>query len=143
MDSGSDQNPQNGEKDAVKVEDKGKGGGEALRLGEDSDCSLQAHSWQPGIQNPYRGTVVWMVPENVDISVTLYRVSLPSTQRDWAGEYRVQPGGPLLGCHSKQERLVRPRIGLPVQREWPGGLLGGGHVDLPQAVGETAGIRRS
>ncbi|KAJ8795714.1 hypothetical protein J1605_002476 [Eschrichtius robustus] len=30
-------------------------------------------SWQPGIQNPYRGTVVWMVPENVDISVTLYR----------------------------------------------------------------------
>ncbi|XP_027264365.1 EH domain-binding protein 1-like protein 1 isoform X12 [Cricetulus griseus] len=35
-------------------------------------CS-KAHSWQPGIQNPYRGTVVWMVPENVDISVTLYR----------------------------------------------------------------------
>ncbi|XP_012633547.1 EH domain-binding protein 1-like protein 1 isoform X10 [Microcebus murinus] len=35
-------------------------------------CS-KAHSWQPGIENPYRGTVVWMVPENVDISVTLYR----------------------------------------------------------------------
>ncbi|XP_069327648.1 EH domain-binding protein 1-like protein 1 isoform X3 [Eulemur rufifrons] len=35
-------------------------------------CS-KAHSWQPGIQNPYRGTVVWIVPENVDISVTLYR----------------------------------------------------------------------
>ncbi|XP_065738539.1 EH domain-binding protein 1-like protein 1 [Phocoena phocoena] len=35
-------------------------------------CS-KAHSWQPGIQNPYRGTVLWMVPENVDISVTLYR----------------------------------------------------------------------
>uniref|UniRef100_A0A6I8P8V5 EH domain binding protein 1 like 1 n=1 Tax=Ornithorhynchus anatinus TaxID=9258 RepID=A0A6I8P8V5_ORNAN len=32
-----------------------------------------AHSWQPGIKNPYRGMVVWMVPENVDISVTLYR----------------------------------------------------------------------
>uniref|UniRef100_A0A8D2LFJ0 EH domain binding protein 1 like 1 n=1 Tax=Varanus komodoensis TaxID=61221 RepID=A0A8D2LFJ0_VARKO len=31
------------------------------------------HSWQPGIKNPYRGTVVWMVPENVDIMVTLYR----------------------------------------------------------------------
>lgn len=42
---------------------------------EDSGYLLQAHSWQPGIQNPYRGTVVWMVPENVDISVTLYRVS--------------------------------------------------------------------
>ncbi|XP_053134430.1 EH domain-binding protein 1-like protein 1 isoform X2 [Hemicordylus capensis] len=35
-------------------------------------CS-KAHSWQPGIKNPYRGTVVWMVPENVDIMVTLYR----------------------------------------------------------------------
>ncbi|XP_038620346.1 EH domain-binding protein 1-like protein 1 isoform X4 [Tachyglossus aculeatus] len=35
-------------------------------------CS-KAHSWQPGIKNPYRGMVVWMVPENVDISVTLYR----------------------------------------------------------------------
>ncbi|XP_023593890.1 EH domain-binding protein 1-like protein 1 [Trichechus manatus latirostris] len=35
-------------------------------------CS-KAHSWQPGIQNPYRGTVVWMVPENVDTAVTLYR----------------------------------------------------------------------
>nr|XP_033809911.1 EH domain-binding protein 1-like protein 1 isoform X2 [Geotrypetes seraphini] len=31
------------------------------------------HSWQPGIKNPYRGMVVWMVPENVDITVTLYR----------------------------------------------------------------------
>ncbi|XP_030074713.1 EH domain-binding protein 1-like protein 1 isoform X2 [Microcaecilia unicolor] len=31
------------------------------------------HSWQPGIKNPYRGMVVWMVPENVDIMVTLYR----------------------------------------------------------------------
>ncbi|XP_062820889.1 EH domain-binding protein 1-like protein 1 isoform X2 [Anolis carolinensis] len=36
-------------------------------------CS-KAHGWQPGIKNPYRGTVVWMVPENVDIMVTLYRV---------------------------------------------------------------------
>ncbi|XP_013925651.1 PREDICTED: EH domain-binding protein 1-like protein 1, partial [Thamnophis sirtalis] len=33
----------------------------------------KAHSWQPGIKNPYRGEVVWMVPENVDIMVTLYR----------------------------------------------------------------------
>ncbi|XP_052422516.1 microtubule-associated protein 1B isoform X2 [Carassius gibelio] len=35
-------------------------------------CS-KLHSWQPGIKNPYRGMVVWPVPENVDISVTLYR----------------------------------------------------------------------
>ncbi|XP_077083925.1 uncharacterized protein ehbp1l1a isoform X12 [Siphateles boraxobius] len=31
------------------------------------------HGWQPGIKNPYRGTVVWQVPESVDITVTLFR----------------------------------------------------------------------
>ncbi|XP_039624959.1 uncharacterized protein ehbp1l1b isoform X5 [Polypterus senegalus] len=35
-------------------------------------CS-KPHGWQPGIKNPYRGMVVWPVPENVDITVTLYR----------------------------------------------------------------------
>ncbi|CAL9685321.1 unnamed protein product [Knipowitschia caucasica] len=35
-------------------------------------CS-KLHSWQPGIKNPYRGTVVWPVPENIDISVTLFK----------------------------------------------------------------------
>ncbi|XP_038159000.1 EH domain-binding protein 1 isoform X4 [Cyprinodon tularosa] len=35
-------------------------------------CS-KLHSWQPGIKNPYRGTVIWPVPENVDISVTLFK----------------------------------------------------------------------
>uniref|UniRef100_A0A8C5E6Y6 EH domain binding protein 1 like 1 n=1 Tax=Gouania willdenowi TaxID=441366 RepID=A0A8C5E6Y6_GOUWI len=35
-------------------------------------CS-KLHSWQPGIKNPYRGTVMWQVPENVDISVTLFK----------------------------------------------------------------------
>ncbi|XP_053484798.1 uncharacterized protein ehbp1l1a isoform X4 [Ictalurus furcatus] len=31
------------------------------------------HGWQPGIKNPYRGTVLWQVPENVDITVTLFK----------------------------------------------------------------------
>ncbi|XP_077448409.1 uncharacterized protein LOC144068067 isoform X3 [Stigmatopora argus] len=35
-------------------------------------CS-KLHSWQPGIKNPYRGMVLWPVPENVDISVTLFK----------------------------------------------------------------------
>ncbi|KAG8563490.1 hypothetical protein GDO81_016100 [Engystomops pustulosus] len=35
-------------------------------------CS-KAHSWQPGIKDPFRGSVVWAVPENVDITATLYR----------------------------------------------------------------------
>ncbi|XP_066506783.1 EH domain-binding protein 1-like protein 1 isoform X2 [Hoplias malabaricus] len=35
-------------------------------------CS-KLHSWQPGIKNPYRGMVLWPVPENVDITVTLFK----------------------------------------------------------------------
>ncbi|KAM8741386.1 EH domain-binding protein 1-like protein 1 isoform 4-T4 [Acanthopagrus schlegelii] len=35
-------------------------------------CS-KLHSWQPGIKNPYKGMVVWPVPENIDISVTLFK----------------------------------------------------------------------
>ncbi|KAI9545750.1 hypothetical protein NQZ68_033882 [Dissostichus eleginoides] len=31
------------------------------------------HSWQPGIKNPYRGTVLWQVPESLDINVTLFK----------------------------------------------------------------------
>ncbi|KAF5907129.1 uncharacterized protein DAT39_003239, partial [Clarias magur] len=31
------------------------------------------HSWQPGIKNPYRGTVLWQVPENVDTTITLFK----------------------------------------------------------------------
>uniref|UniRef100_H3DLK1 EH domain binding protein 1 like 1 n=2 Tax=Tetraodon nigroviridis TaxID=99883 RepID=H3DLK1_TETNG len=35
-------------------------------------CS-KLHSWQPGIKNPYRGMVVWPVPENIDVCVTLFK----------------------------------------------------------------------
>ncbi|XP_051934096.1 uncharacterized protein LOC127608719 isoform X13 [Hippocampus zosterae] len=35
--------------------------------------STKLHSWQPGIQNPYRGLVLWQVPESLDITVTLFK----------------------------------------------------------------------
>ncbi|XP_026116856.1 EH domain-binding protein 1-like isoform X2 [Carassius auratus] len=35
--------------------------------------SSKCHSWQPGIKNPYRGVVVWPVPENIEITVTLFK----------------------------------------------------------------------
>ncbi|CAJ1086494.1 uncharacterized protein ehbp1l1a isoform X1 [Xyrichtys novacula] len=35
--------------------------------------STKLHSWQPGIKNPYRGVVVWQVPESLDITVTLFK----------------------------------------------------------------------
>uniref|UniRef100_A0AAX7T6E2 EH domain binding protein 1 n=1 Tax=Astatotilapia calliptera TaxID=8154 RepID=A0AAX7T6E2_ASTCA len=37
--------------------------------------SSKSHSWQPGIKNPYRGVVVWPVPENIEITVTLFKVT--------------------------------------------------------------------
>nr|XP_004656733.2 EH domain-binding protein 1-like protein 1 isoform X7 [Jaculus jaculus] len=61
-------------------------------------CS-KPHSWQPGIQNPYRGTVVWMVPENVDISVTLYRD--PHLDRYEAKEWTL-----IIENESKGQRKV-------------------------------------
>uniref|UniRef100_A0A3Q3KLK7 EH domain binding protein 1 like 1 n=1 Tax=Monopterus albus TaxID=43700 RepID=A0A3Q3KLK7_MONAL len=36
--------------------------------------NTKLHSWQPGIKNPYRGLVVWQVPESLGITVTLYKV---------------------------------------------------------------------
>ncbi|XP_041037761.1 EH domain-binding protein 1-like protein 1, partial [Carcharodon carcharias] len=44
-------------------------------------CS-KPHGWQPGIKNPYRGMVLWPVPENVDISVTLYKDPLAEEFED-------------------------------------------------------------
>ncbi|XP_047435573.1 EH domain-binding protein 1-like protein 1 [Mugil cephalus] len=35
--------------------------------------STKLHSWQPGIKNPYRGLVVWQIPESLDINVTLFK----------------------------------------------------------------------
>ncbi|XP_026184659.1 uncharacterized protein ehbp1l1a isoform X3 [Mastacembelus armatus] len=35
--------------------------------------STKLHSWQPGIKNPYRGLVVWQVPESLAITVTLFK----------------------------------------------------------------------
>ena len=34
---------------------------------------FQPHAWEPSIQNPYRGMVIWTVPENVESLVTLFR----------------------------------------------------------------------
>ncbi|PIK49771.1 putative EH domain-binding protein 1-like isoform X3, partial [Apostichopus japonicus] len=31
------------------------------------------HKWVPGIKDPFKGSVVWSVPENVEITVTLFK----------------------------------------------------------------------
>lgn len=35
--------------------------------------STKLHSWQPGIKNPYRGLVIWQIPETLNITVTLFK----------------------------------------------------------------------
>ncbi|XP_075382219.1 LOW QUALITY PROTEIN: EH domain-binding protein 1-like protein 1 [Mycteria americana] len=78
-------------------------------------CS-KPHSWQPGIENPYRGMVVWVVPENIEVVVTLYRDPHATAydDKEWTflienesrGRRSVVAGAPLdLG------RLVGPTWG--------------------------------
>lgn len=42
----------------------------------------QAQSWVPSIKNPYLGSVNWTVPENVAITVTLFRDSRQEEYED-------------------------------------------------------------
>ncbi|KAL8585179.1 hypothetical protein ACOMHN_013194 [Nucella lapillus] len=44
--------------------------------------SSQVHTWNPTLENPYKGQVVWNVPENVEIQVTLFRDSRHSDYED-------------------------------------------------------------
>ncbi|XP_002935400.2 EH domain-binding protein 1-like protein 1 isoform X3 [Xenopus tropicalis] len=60
-------------------------------------CS-KPHSWQPGIKDPFRGSVVWAVPENVDITATLYRD--PHTEYFEEKEWTFQIEGESRG-HKK------------------------------------------
>ncbi|XP_066466335.1 EH domain-binding protein 1-like protein 1 [Tiliqua scincoides] len=71
-------------------------------------CS-KAHSWQPGIKNPYRGTVVWMVPENVDIMVTLYRD--PHVE-----EYEDKDWTFVIENESKGQRKVLASVDVNLKR---------------------------
>ncbi|XP_049618235.1 EH domain-binding protein 1-like protein 1 isoform X5 [Syngnathus scovelli] len=47
--------------------------------------STKLHSWQPGIQNPYRGLVLWQVPESLAVTVTLYKETTAEEfeDKDW------------------------------------------------------------
>ncbi|EMP32938.1 EH domain-binding protein 1 [Chelonia mydas] len=61
-----------------------------------------AHSWQPGIKNPYRGVVVWPVPENIEITVTLFKSQFLFTLRPL---YGALAAGPALDQMAKEKHL--------------------------------------
>ncbi|XP_041467957.1 EH domain-binding protein 1-like isoform X2 [Lytechinus variegatus] len=48
--------------------------------------STELHKWVPGIKDPYKGTVTWTVPENLEITVTLFRenrADAPFEDKEW------------------------------------------------------------
>ncbi|XP_062368004.1 EH domain-binding protein 1-like protein 1 [Cinclus cinclus] len=45
--------------------------------------------WQPGIQNPQRGMVVWVMPETLEVVVTLYRDPQAATFDDKSWNFLV------------------------------------------------------
>ncbi|ESO12740.1 hypothetical protein HELRODRAFT_150593, partial [Helobdella robusta] len=44
-------------------------------------CS-ELHTWEPTLDNPYMGIVSWPVPENVEITVTLFKSSKTNVYED-------------------------------------------------------------
>ncbi|XP_070180895.1 EH domain-binding protein 1-like isoform X2 [Littorina saxatilis] len=61
--------------------------------------SSQHHTWNPTIQFPYVGQVVWTVPENVEIQVTLFRDSRHSDFEDKEWTFVIED-------HSKGKKKV-------------------------------------
>ncbi|KAM9510793.1 LOW QUALITY PROTEIN: EH domain-binding protein 1-like protein 1 [Guaruba guarouba] len=85
-------------------------------------CS-KPHSWQPGIENPYRGMVVWVVPESIEVVVTLYRDPHATTYDDKEWSFLI-------------ENVIRGRRSVVAGPRWtwpPGGgrgSAGGGPLSL-------------
>lgn len=55
----------------------------------------QPRSWEPTIRDPYRGRVVWPVPENVEVTVTLFRDARSTTFEDKDWSFVVEDISPL------------------------------------------------
>ncbi|XP_077989240.1 EH domain-binding protein 1-like isoform X2 [Glandiceps talaboti] len=48
--------------------------------------ATELQSWVPDIQHPYKGHIVWSVPENVEVNVTLFKENRPEAEfedKDW------------------------------------------------------------
>ncbi|XP_059811111.1 EH domain-binding protein 1-like isoform X2 [Hypanus sabinus] len=71
-------------------------------------CS-KLHSWQPGINNPYRGMVVWPVPENIEITVTLYKDPLAEEFDDKSWTFMIEN-------ESKGRRKVLAAVDISMKR---------------------------
>ncbi|XP_050934561.1 uncharacterized protein ehbp1l1b isoform X48 [Lates calcarifer] len=81
-------------------------------------CS-KLHSWQPGIKNPYRGMVVWPVPENIDISVTLFKEANAEEfeDKDWTFVIEGENKGHRKVLASADINLKRFASPMPTQTD--------------------------
>ncbi|GLD46579.1 EH domain-binding protein 1-like protein 1 isoform X6, partial [Lates japonicus] len=81
-------------------------------------CS-KLHSWQPGIKNPYRGMVVWPVPENIDISVTLFKEANADEfeDKDWTFVIEGENKGHRKVLASADINLKRYASPMPTQTD--------------------------
>ncbi|KAK3751612.1 hypothetical protein RRG08_012673 [Elysia crispata] len=61
--------------------------------------STQPYTWEPTIKNPYLGLVKWTVPENIEITVTLFRDSRQHEYEDKEWIFTIED-------HSKGSRKV-------------------------------------
>ncbi|GFO10181.1 EH domain-binding protein 1-like [Plakobranchus ocellatus] len=61
--------------------------------------STQPYKWEPTIRNPYLGLITWTVPENIEITVTLFRDSRQHEYEDKEWIFTVED-------HSKGHRKV-------------------------------------
>ncbi|KAM9425489.1 EH domain-binding protein 1 isoform 2-T2 [Pholidichthys leucotaenia] len=79
--------------------------------------STKLHSWQPGIKNPYRGLVVWQVPESLDITVTLFKD--PTTEeyedKDWTFVIENETKGRRKVLASADVNMKKYASGTPAQ----------------------------
>ncbi|XP_067117630.1 uncharacterized protein ehbp1l1a isoform X3 [Osmerus mordax] len=79
-------------------------------------CS-KLHGWQPGIKNPYRGVVVWQVPESLDITVTLFKEPTADEfeDKDWTFVIESETRGHRKVLASADVNMRKFASATPVQ----------------------------
>ncbi|XP_072231958.1 EH domain-binding protein 1 isoform X3 [Leuresthes tenuis] len=81
--------------------------------------STKLHSWQPGIKNPDRGTVLWQVPESLSITVTLFKE--PTVEefedKDWTFVIENETKGHRKVLASAEVNMKKYASATPAQCE--------------------------
>lgn len=55
-------------------------------------------TWEPTLQNPYKGLVVWPVPENHQVSITLFKDPRSNELEDKDWSFILEDVSEILCC---------------------------------------------